>query len=185
MKANTVRRDERLGLVDEEPQAQVVAHERRHVRAQPLARAQPPEHRARQLRPAGIVSDEGHTSVLGADRTREGLGRVVQQRAPAQRLSAGQLVRERLGEQSLHGGTALADARLQLAHPVPRTGGQLDRPVEHLERVSVHVEVVEAVLLDPAQRLQLRAAPPRSPQARPSSPDPGGPAARRRSAAAP
>ena len=44
-----VRARQRLGLVHEEAEAQVVAHERRDVGAQPLARAQPAEHLARQL----------------------------------------------------------------------------------------------------------------------------------------
>jgi hypothetical protein len=155
---------QRLGLVDEEPEAQVVAHERGHVRPQPLARVQPFEHRAGELRAAHVVADERHTSVHRAYRARQRLGRVVQQRPPTQCLAAGELVRERLREQRTDLVAPCADARPQLARcrrcprarPRLSVGRQLDRPVEHLERVAVDIEVMEAALRHPTQRLQLR-----------------------------
>ena len=79
---------QRLRLVHEEAEPQVVAHQRRDVRAQPLAGAQPPEHLARQLRAAHVVADERHAPVARANPARERLGGVVQQRPPAQRLAA-------------------------------------------------------------------------------------------------
>ena len=83
----------------EEAESQVVAHERRDVRAQPLARAQAPEHLAGELGAAHVVADERHAPVRRAHLARERLGGVVQQRPPAQRLAARQLVGERLGQQ--------------------------------------------------------------------------------------
>ena len=89
-------------------------------------------------------------------RARERLGGVVQQRPPAQRLAARELVGERLGQQR---GERLGE--LAGAENGARVGLQGDRAVEHLERVTVHVAVVEAALLHAAQRLAARAAPPR------------------------
>ena len=54
---------QRLGLVDEEAQAQVMTHERGHMGAQALARAQALEDRARQLGAAGVVAEERDATV--------------------------------------------------------------------------------------------------------------------------
>ena len=93
-----MRARQRLGLVHEEAEAQVVAHERRDVRAQPLARAQPPR-TARASSAPRASWPMNVTRPSGAHLARERLGGVVQQRAPAQRLAARQLVGERLGQQ--------------------------------------------------------------------------------------
>ena len=78
-----------------------------------------------------------------------GLGDVVQQRAEAQRLAAGQLVGER--------------RRQQLPRPppasAPKAGSRIalerDRLGQHRPGVPEHVEMVKAALLDPPQRVEL------------------------------
>ena len=77
---------------------QVMAHQGRHVSAQPLARAQPSQDLAGELGCAQIVAEEGHPPV-GARVAGEGLGDVVEKRSPAQGHAARQAVRERLLEQ--------------------------------------------------------------------------------------
>ena len=74
---------------------------------------------------------------------------VVQQRAEAQRLGAGELVAERPGQHPL-------DARgLPGAEHLRQALLQLDLPGQHLERVVVDVEVVVVALLDPVEGGQL------------------------------
>jgi hypothetical protein len=136
--------------VHEKAGSQVMADERRDVRAQPLARAQPAEHRLRELGATDVVADERDPPVDGSHGAGEGLGRIVQERTPAQRLTAGEPVGERLHQQR-----GQLCPMLCIENP-DRVGLQGDRAVEHLERVAVDVEMVKAALLYPAQRLQLR-----------------------------
>ncbi len=133
----------------EKTQPQVVAHERRHVRLQPRARPQPGEHLAGELRPQGVVPDEGDAPVRWTHLARQRLGGIVQQRTPAQRAPTGQPVGQRLREQRRQFPAALAP------HQHRGVPLQRDRLGEHLERVVVHVEVVEATLLDVPQRVDL------------------------------
>ena len=79
------------------------------------------------------------------------LGDVVQQRAPAQRAAARELVGERLGEQRAR----RPRARSAAERPPPGRAASAIVSLEHLERVPVDVEVVVDGLLDPAQRLEL------------------------------
>ena len=55
-----------------------------------------------QVRPGDVVAEERHAPVR-EDGAGLRLGGVVQERGPAQRLTAGELVRERLGQQRLVG----------------------------------------------------------------------------------
>ena len=73
----------------------------------------------------------------------------MQERGEAHRLAARELVGERLAQAARHRVGVLAEARGDRV--------ALDRRhlVEHRERVVVHVEVVEHVLVDAAQRGQL------------------------------
>ncbi len=93
---------------------------------------------------------EERDAPVGAHRAGEGLGRVMQQGSPAQRIAARQLVGQRLAQQARHRIRQLGDAQ-----NLPRVRLQGDRARERLERVPVHVAVVVAALLHPAQRLQL------------------------------
>ena len=130
--------------MDEEAGVQVVQRDRRDVVAQPRRRFQAPEHVASELRAGRVVAHERHASAV--EPARRGLGGIVQERGPAQRVAAGELVRERLVQQR-------ADLVVE-----PRGDGialQQRDAVEHLERVVVDVRVVEAALLDPAQRDEL------------------------------
>ena len=128
----------------------MVAHERGDVGAQALAGAQALQHRARELGAARVVAEERDATV-GAHGAGERLGGVVQQRAPAQRLAACELVRERLGQQRRDRLSELGGAENG-----GRIGLQRDRALEHLERVAVDVAVVVAALLYAAQGIQLR-----------------------------
>jgi hypothetical protein len=169
--------------VHEKAEPQMVAHERGHVCAQALARAKPAEQRARELRSALVVAEERHATVARSHLARQRLGRVVQQRSPTQRLATGHAVGERLGEQPRDRNAAPLERGRDVCCPRPlrrgrgrelRRGhlrarcsrgqghraalgdvGQGDRALEHLEGVVVYVGMVEAALLDVAQRVQL------------------------------
>ena len=104
------------------------------------------QHRADDLGPGRVVADEGDAAAGLPPRRR--LAEVVEQRAEAQRLAAGQLVGERLGEQ-------LPRLLGPLAREALEVGLDLEQPLEHRQRVAVDVEVVVGALLDPAQRLEL------------------------------
>ncbi len=136
-------------FVHEEPEPQVVQGERGDVRAQALARAQPREDLAAHARALAVVVGEADPALAEVG-LRERLGDVVQQRAPAQRVAAREVVGERLGE---HRGDPRAEG------VVVEHGGRValerDRVLEHLERVVVGVLVVVDRLLDPAQRPEL------------------------------
>jgi hypothetical protein len=147
-------RRERLRLVYEEAEPQVVAHESGDVCAQALARAQPGEHLPRQLGAGAVVADEGDAAAR-LDRARRRLGGVVQQRAPAQCLAAAEPVGERLGEQRCQRIALRTDRGLGLRAGGAAGRGQLDGSLEHLEGVLVDVCVVEVALLDAAQRVEL------------------------------
>ena len=149
------RTRERLRLVYEEAQAQVVARERSHVRARALARPQPAQHVARELRAAHVVADERHAAAKAVS-ARERLGRVVQQRAPAQRLRAREPVGQGLRKQRRHIRAVLADHLAAVALAASHRFLEVDRLLQHLERVLVDVRVVKPVLLDALQRVQLR-----------------------------
>ena len=89
-----------------------------------------------------VVADEGDEAAPLATGLR--LGDVVQEGAEAQRGAAAQLVGQRLGEQRLDLGGALAGEALEV-------GLDLERLLEHRDRVAVDVEVVVGPLLDAAQ----------------------------------
>ncbi len=133
--------------MDQESESQVVARERPHVLDQTLRRPQPPEGLRRDLGTGDVMAHERHPPAVG-HATRLRLCDVVEQRAEPQRVAAAQLVRERLRQHRANGIAILADSR----------GGvtlELDRRLEDGQRVSVHVEVVEAALLHPAQLCEL------------------------------
>jgi hypothetical protein len=136
-------------LVDQEAQAQVMACERRHVRAQPLAGPQARQRGARHLGPLFVVAREADAPVRQLDAGLR-LGDVVQQRAEAQPAAAGELVGQGLGEQR-------ADRRGQrlVAQRGRGIALEVDAGLQDLEGVAVHVAVVVGVLLDPAQRREL------------------------------
>ena len=143
------RRDERA-LVDEEPEAQVMARERRDVALQALGGAQARERRRGRARAPATSWPMNVDAALGRLGARARLGGVVQQRAEAQRLAPRQVVGERLGQQR-------RDRRLGVARPAPARGRARAR-----SRASstasvwlVDVEVVVVALLDAAQRGQL------------------------------
>ena len=131
----------------EEAEPQVVQRERGDVVGQPLRAAQPPQHVARELGALGVMADERHPPV-GAPALGGGLGRVVQEGGEAHAAAAGQLVGQRLGEQLAH--------RVRVLPQLRRARLEAGDGLEHLERVAVDVAVVEDVLLDAAQRPQLR-----------------------------
>ena len=101
------------------------------------------------------MADEGDAPVRRAHLARGGLRGVVQQRPPAHRLAARELVGQRLGEQRGERRAMRADGELGALACWAARRGQLDRAVEHLERVLVDVGVVEGALLDAAQRGEL------------------------------
>ena len=133
-------------LVDEEAEPQVVQGQRLQVGGERAAGAQPPADRADDLRPDAVVADEGDVAAALAARRR--LADVVQDGAEAQRGAAGHLVGERLVEQRPH----LLDS---LAGEAAEVGLDLERALEHRQRVAVDVEVVVGALLDVAQRGEL------------------------------
>ena len=135
-------------LVDEEAEPQVVAGERRHVLAQPLAGPQAREHAGRDLRADDVVPDE-RDPTLGADPPGLRLGDVVQERSEAQRLPPRELVGQRLVQEP-------GNRRRVRAEPLLGMPRQLDRRGEHQLRVLVHVEVVVLALLDAAHPAELR-----------------------------
>jgi hypothetical protein len=135
--------------VYEEPEPQVLSAQRRDVVTQLRRRPQPPQHVAGHPLALHVVTGEARPTVRPL-RARPRLRGVVQQRGKAHRLTARELVGQGLAQQ-------VRDRRRVLAEPgpgrVPFDGHDL---IEHLERVVVHVEVVEDVLLDSAQRGELR-----------------------------
>ena len=96
--------------------------------------------------PSTVVAAEADEAVAFAAGRR--LADVVEEGAEAQRRAAAHLVGERLGQQRLDLGGALAGEALEV-------GLDLERVLEHGERVAVDVEVVVGALLDAAQVLQL------------------------------
>ena len=125
-------------LVHEEAEAQVVAGQRGDVRAQALAGPQAREHRrapARRRRRRG----RGSRRARRAARSRVcGLAASCSSAPKRSAAAARELVGQRLGEQR-------ADRRRRLvAERRRRVALELDRPLEHLERVAVDVEVVVA-----------------------------------------
>ncbi len=134
----------------------MVAHERRDVRAQPLAGAQASSTSRASCAPRAVVADEGHAPVRGANCACQRLGGIVQQSAPAQRLARGSSRRRAArAAASRPARGAAPSASATSPGPGPCGRGQLDRAVEHLERVAVDIGVMEAVLLDATQRLEL------------------------------
>ena len=125
-----------------------MAHERGDVGLEPLARAQPGEDVARELRARAVVTEEGRRAVVAVAEGR-GLRGIVQQRAEAQGEAAVEVVGERLGEQPAH--------RVRVLGAEHGRGVRLDgeRLLEHLDRVVVDVGVVVAVLRDALQRREL------------------------------
>ena len=93
----------------------------------------------------------------------------MQERPPAQRLPAREFVRERARQQR-------GEPRAVRLCPedLARVGLQRDRLLEHLERMAVHVSMVEAVLLDAPQGLELGQHDRRGPKLAPSARAPGG-----------
>src|SRR4051794_21702513 len=127
-------------LVHEEAQHEVVARDRAEELAQLLARPQPAAYARDHLLAHGVVADERDAAVrqhLARGRLRD----VVGERAEAKRLGTRELVRERLVEQSLYARTELR------AEYRGRTALDPQLLAQHLERVTVHVEVVEVALL--------------------------------------
>ena len=101
----------------------------------------------RQLGATNVVLEEGGAP-LGADRVGERLGDVVQQRAEAQRLPAGELVGQRLVQhRRQRRGLLTEDGR--------RIALEVDRRLQRGERVAVDIEVVVIALLQAAQRVEL------------------------------
>ena len=153
----TVRRASGWGSWTRKPEPQVVAHERRDVGAQPLAGAQPREHRPGQLGPARVVADERHAPVRRAHLARRAAWR---RRAAAPPSAAPRRASARRRAALPSSASSLRAMLAERAPALGRRGSpprarQLDRPLEHLERVPVDVAVVEAALLDAAQRLEL------------------------------
>ena len=94
------------------------------------------------------MADEGDAAVW-QHAARRGLRDVVGERAEAKRLGAGELVSERLPEERLDPGAELP------AEDDRRVALDLQLLAQHLERVTVHVEVVELALLHTVQRGEL------------------------------
>ena len=132
----------------EEAEHEVVASEPADEAGEALAGAQPAAQLADHLLADGVVAHEGDAAA-GEHVARGRLADVVQQRAEAQRLGAGELVAERLGQDPLDARGLLGAE--QLRQPLL----QLDLPGQHLERVVVDVEVVVVALLDPVEGGQL------------------------------
>jgi hypothetical protein len=128
-------------LVDEEAEHEVVAGHGLEEAAEALARAESAADRAHHLLAEPIVAHEGHAAVL-AHVVGGGLSDVVEKSAETERLTARELVPERLVER-------LAKLRAGLAL-------ELDQPLQHLERVPVDVEVVVVALLHVVQVRELR-----------------------------
>jgi hypothetical protein len=133
--------------VQEEAEAEVMESERLQVRAEPAAGAQPPADLADDPLASLVVADEGDVAV--ALLSGLGLAEIVEQGAEAKRAAAGDLVGERLGEER---GGAIG----LLTGEARQIGLELERVLEHCQRVAVDVEVVIRVLDDAAQRRQLR-----------------------------
>ena len=85
-------------LVGHEPEVQVMEGERLEVAGERPARLQPRARPADERRALAVVADEGDEAALVLLAGR-GLAGVVEDRAEAQRVAAGELVGERLGEQ--------------------------------------------------------------------------------------
>ncbi len=125
----------------------MLSRELADVGAQALARAQAAEDLAHHLLSHGVVADERDAPV-GALAASGRLGDVVEEGAEAQGLAALELVGQRLGEDGF-------DPRRQLAEDGAEIRFQLDQPSQDLDRVVVHVEMVEMALLDTAEGGQL------------------------------
>ena len=162
-------------LVDEEAEPQVVQGEGLQVLGQLAAGPQAAAEPADDLGAVAVVADEGDVAVALAPGRR--LADVVQEGAEAQRRAAGHLVGERLGEQRRRLGGALAGEAVEVVL-------DLQRLLEHGERVAVDVEVVVGALLDPAAAPPARAGRPRSGRARRAARGRAAGRARRRAGAA-
>ena len=138
-------------LVDEEAEAQVVAGQRRDVRAQPLAGAQAAEDRA------GDIAAPSRSWRGKADPALAHVG--ARHAAWRCRAAARPSAARRRGVRSSASGSASSAATPSASSaPTARSGSRSSSIVcvEHLERVPVDVEVVVDGLLDAAQRLELR-----------------------------
>ena len=135
-------------LVDEEAEPQVVQGQPLQVRGEGAAGAQPPADPADDLRPDAVVADEGDV----AARARRG--------SPACRCRGGgrRSAARCRGVISSASGSASSRPTSAARSPAKRSRSRLDleRLLEHRQRVAVDVEVVVGALLDAAQRLQLR-----------------------------
>ena len=129
-------------LVDEEAEAQVVQGQRLQMRGQRAARPQPAAGGADHLGALAVVADEGDVAAALAAGRR--LADVVEDRAEAQRRAPGHLVGERLVEQRPGLRGALAGEAIEVRL-------DLERALQHRQRVAVDVEVVVGPLLDAAQ----------------------------------
>ena len=129
------------------PRCRWCAREPGDVAAKRAARLEARERLVDDLRPDRVVADEGDVAAVRSPSCR--LAGVVKQRAEPERVAAGELVAERLREERAHLVGALACVALEIA---------LDDEelAQHLDRVAVDVQVVVRVLLDAAQRLELR-----------------------------
>src|SRR5204863_83046 len=97
--------------------------------------------------PFPVVADEG--DVVAVDPARRGLPHVVHDGTKTQCPAPGQLVGERLGE-------LLGDLRRTVARVPLQVGLDLEQLPQDLDRVTVDIEMVIRVLLDTAERLELR-----------------------------
>ena len=134
-------------LVHEEPEVQVVLRQRGDEVRERGARVHAPAEGARQVGAHAVVTPEEHAALVG-DRARRRLAGVVEQGAEPQRLPAGELVAS---------GCASSRAMPSPDSPSTAAGSPVTSttPLEHLERVTPHVQVVVRVLLDSLQRLEL------------------------------
>src|SRR5215207_10453784 len=109
----------------------MVQRQRLQVEAEPPARTQPLADLADDPLAGPVVPDEGDVSA--ALLAGLGLAEVVQHSAEAKRAAAGDLVRQRLGEQLRGSPRLLADEARQL--PL-----EPKRVLEHRQRMTVDVE---------------------------------------------
>ena len=142
---DAARRQRRVA--DHEAEPQVMEGQRLQVAGQLARGAQAAHDLADRPHPLDVVAFEADEAVaFGPGR---GLGDVVEEGAEAQGDGAVHLVGERLGEVGggLVGALGADEAR--------QVGLDLQRVLEHLERVAVHVEVVVGALFDALRPLQL------------------------------
>ena len=147
-----MRRVERLRLVDEEAEAQVVAHERGDVGAQALAGAQPPEHGARELGAAHVVADERHAAVRATARVS---GLAASCSSAPQRSAPPRVSSSASGSPAADGAARRRALRSSPSRPRAGSRRQRDRPARAPRACGRDVAVVKAALLDAAQRLEL------------------------------